>query len=159
MVSVSLDMMEDSLIKKIDILKEIQLYNEKQNEILKDSENVDLEAFDDIVEKKGELIDKITLLDDGFQALFNKMKEEIGNNKELYKEQIKRMQDQIQEITGLSASVQAAEYRNKRLAENYFSTERQKLNYGRQTSAAAFNYYRTMNNFKDIPPQFLDQKH
>ena len=158
MVSVSLDMLEESLVKKIEVMKKIEEENEKQKKLLSNPDNVDETAFDKILDDKGELIDQLLKLDDGFQTLFDKVKEEVGQNKDQYKQQIKRMQEYIRDITAMSASIEAAEHRNKRLAEEYFSAARQKMNYSRQTSAAAFNYYRTMNNFKDIPPQFLDNK-
>lgn len=158
MISSSLDMLEESLVKKIEVMNRIEQENEKQRDLLKDPEKVDEAAFDEILDSKGELIDELLRLDDGFQTLFDKVKEEIGQNKETYRVQIKRMQQYIQEITAKSASIEAAEHRNKKMAEVYFDTARQKMNYSRQTSAAAFNYYRTMNNFKDIPPQFFDNK-
>lgn len=158
MVSVSLDMLEDSLVKKIEVMKKIEEKNEEQQILLKNPEEVDENAFDKILDEKGELIDQLLKLDDGFQTLFDKVKEEVGNNKEQYKEQINRMKDYIREITGMSASIEAAEHRNKRLAENYFSSARKKMSYSRQTSAAAFSYFQTMKNYKDVPPQFLDNK-
>ena len=45
-----------------------------------------------------------------------------------------------------------------KMAEGYFSAERERMATGKRSAAAAFNYYTTMNNFKDIPPQFLDEK-
>ncbi len=158
MISSSLDMLEESLIKKADILKKIEEQNDKQRDILKDLDVVDENAFDATVDEKGKLIDQIEALDDGFQSLFDRVKEEIGQNKDRYAAQIKRMQDLIRDITARSASIEASEHRNKKLAEQYFSTSMRKMNISRQTSAAAFNYYKTMNNFKDIPPQFMDQK-
>ncbi len=158
MVSASLDMLEESLLKKIEIMKQIEAENEKQTQLLKDPGEVDDAAFDQILDTKGNMIEELLMLDDGFQILFDKVKQDVGNNKELYRDQIKRMQDLIREITARSASIEAAERRNKHLAEEYFSNARKKMNYSRQTSAAAFNYYRTMNNFRDIPPQFLDNK-
>ena len=158
MLSSSMDMLEESLIKKLDIMSEIESENERQKEILSDPDNVDELAFDDTVDKKGELIDKLIAIDDGFQTLFDRVKEEVNANKDEYADQIRRMQALIQDITAKSASIEAAEHRNKRLAEKYFDTARRKMNTSKQTSAAAFNYYRTMNNFKDIPPQFLDKK-
>lgn len=158
MVSASLDMLEDSLKKKIEIMKLIELENEKQRDILKNFDEVDNTEFDAILDIKGDYIDQLISLDEGFQSLFDRVKEEVGNNKDQYAEQIKRMQELIQEITGLSASIEAAEQRNKKLAEEYFSRARQRINYSRQTSAAAFNYYQTMNNFKNVPPQFVDDK-
>ncbi len=159
MVSASLDMLEESLNKKLVIMKKIEEENSKQKEILSDPENVDFEAFDKTLDVKGEYIDQLNSLDDGFQTLFDKVKEEVGDHKEDYKDQIKRMQDLIHEIMDRSASIEAAEHRNKKLAEVYFSTARAQMNQSKNSSAAAFNYYQTMNNFKNIPPQFLDTKH
>lgn len=158
MISASLDMLEESLVKKIEVMKKIEEKNEEQKDLLKNPSDVNEDAFDKILDDKGELIDQLLKLDEGFQSLFDKIKEEVGQNKNLYKDQIRRMQGYIQEITGMSASIEAAEHRNKKLAEEYFSAARKKMNYSRRTSAAAFNYYQTMNNFKDIPPQFLDNK-
>ena len=158
MGSTGLDILEDSLLKKIEVMKKIEDENEKQKELLKNPDVVDEEAFDKILDVKGELIDELLKLDDGFQSLYDRVKSDLEANKDQYRDQIARMQDYIKEITGMSASIEAAEHRNKKLAEEYFSRARQKMNHSRQSSAAAFNYYRTMNNFKDIPPQFLDNK-
>ncbi|WP_022770335.1 MULTISPECIES: hypothetical protein [unclassified Butyrivibrio] len=158
MISASLDMLEESLQKKVEILTRIEEQNTKQADILSDSGKVDEAAFDATVDAKSKLIDEINSLDDGFQSLFDRVKEEIGEHKEQYADQIKRMQKLIQEITGKSASIEASEHRNKRLAEKYFSTARENMNQSRNSSSAAFNYYQTMNNFKNIPPQFMDKK-
>jgi hypothetical protein len=158
MISSSLDMLEESLIKKIEIMKKIEEENARQKEILSNSDVVDLESFDKTLDIKGEYIDELEMLDDGFQSLFDRVKQEVGDNKKTYADQIKRMQELIHEIMDRSASIEAAEHRNKKLAENYFSLEREKMATGKRSSAAAFNYYTTMNNFKDIPPQFLDTK-
>ena len=158
MISASLDMLEESLVKKIEIMKKIEEENTRQKEILSNSDDVDLEAFDKTLDMKGEYVDELEKLDDGFQSLFDRVKQEVGDNKKTYADQIKRMQELIHEIMDRSASIEAAEHRNKKLAENYFSSEREKMATGKRSSAAAFNYYTTMNNFKDIPPQFLDTK-
>ncbi len=158
MVSSSLDMLEESLIKKIDIMKKIQDENARQKAILSDPEQVDMQALDETLDNKGNYIDKLNSLDEGFQTLFDSVKQQVGDNKELYAGQIRRMQNLIREITGLSASIEAEEHRNKKLAEKYFSIAREQMNQSRHSSAAAFNYYQTMNNFKNIPPQFMDKK-
>ena len=46
MISASLDMLEESLVKKIDIMKKIEIENTRQKEILSDPDIVSLEAFD-----------------------------------------------------------------------------------------------------------------
>lgn len=158
MISASLDMLEESLVKKIEIMKKIEDENARQKDILSNNDDVDLEAFDKTLDVKGEYVDELEKLDDGFQSLFDRVKQEVGDNKKTYADQIKRMQELIHEIMDRSASIEAAEHRNKKLAESYFSSEREKMATGKRSSAAAFNYYTTMNNFKDIPPQFLDTK-
>lgn len=158
MVSASLDMLEESLVKKLEIMNRIKEENAKQKEILSDPETVELEEFDKTVDIKGEYIDNLLALDEGFQSLFDRVKEEVGNNRDQYADQIKRMQALIQDITAASASIEAEEHRNKKLAENFFSFARTRMNQSKQSSVAAFNYYQTMNNYKNVPPQFMDQK-
>ena len=157
MVASSLDMLEESLVKKIEIMKKIEEENARQKDILS-ADETDLEAFDRTLDKKGEYIDELDRLDDGFQSLFDRVKEEVGNNKQKYAEQIRRMKVLIHEVMDRSASIEAEERRNKKMAEAYFSAEREKMAIGKRSAAAAFNYYSTMNNFKDIPPQFYDTK-
>lgn len=158
MISASLDMLEESLIKKIEVLNKIKLENQKQRELLTSTEEVNLNDLDAIVDTKGEYIDQLLLLDEGFQTLFDRIKKEVGDRKEEYADQIKRLQKLIHEITDKSASIEAEEYRNKSLADKYFAAEKEKLTSGKRSAAVAFNYYQTMSKSKDIPPQFLDKK-
>lgn len=158
MISASLDMLEESLIKKLEVMDKIQEENARQKEILSDPEEVDFEAFDKTLDVKGDYIDELNSLDEGFQSLFDRVKSDIGNNKEAYAEQIKRMQKLIHDVMDASASIEAQERRNKALAEKYFSTERERMANSKRSSAVAFNYYQTMSKSKDIPPQFLDKK-
>ncbi len=158
MVSAGLDMLEESLVKKLDVMKKIREENARQKELLSDPENLDVESFDKTLDIKGEYIDQLLALDEGFQTLFDRVKAEVGEHKDQYAEQIKRMQQLIHDISDASASIEVEEKRNKKLAEDYFSLARSHINQSRQSSAAAFNYYQTMSNFKNIPPQFMDKK-
>ena len=158
MVSASLDMLEESLVKKLEVMNGIREENARQKEMLSDPENLEIEVFDKTLDVKGEYIDQLLALDEGFQTLFDKVKNEVGDNKDLYADQIKRMQVLIHQITDASASIEVEERRNKKMAEDYFSVTRNRMIQSKQTSAAAFNYYQTMNNFKNIPPQFMDTK-
>ncbi len=158
MVSASLDMLEESLVKKLDIMTKIEEENARQKEILSSPENVDIEAFDKTLDVKGDYIEQLLALDEGFQTLFDKVKEEVGDHKEAYKDQIKRLQGLIHDVMDKSASIEAEEHRNKRMAETYFSTAREQMSSGKRSASVAFNYYQTMSNFKNIPPQFVDKK-
>ena len=158
MVSASLDMLEESLVKKLEVMNKIREENAIQKELLSDPENLKIEVFDKTLDVKGEYIDQLLALDEGFQTLFDKVKNEVGDNKDQYADQIKRMQVLIHQIMDASASIEVEERRNKKLAEDYFNVARSQMLQSKQSSAAAFNYYQTMNNFRNIPPQFMDKK-
>ena len=75
-----MDIMIQSLEKKIQVLDAIIVYDDIQKEQL---ENPDLttEESDDVVEKKSELIEQLNQLDSGFQKLYDRVKEELQGNK------------------------------------------------------------------------------
>lgn len=151
-----LDMMEDSLRKKIEIMKQIEVQNGIQKEALETIGGPDEDAFDKSVNIKGELIDKLTELNDGFDSLYEKVGKELDGKKDKYRSQIQRMQDLIRDITDLSNTLEVQESRNKELADNYFSNTRQGMRTGKQSAAAALKYHVTMNKSANIQPHFID---
>ena len=157
MIENYLEILEDSLVKKLAVLDEITEYNNEQEALLK-REKVSMEELDANMEKKDELIQKLVKLDEGFETLYERVREQLLTNKDIYKEQIRRIQDLISKVTEKSVSVQAQESRNKKLIENYFIKEKSQIRQGRQASKTAFNYYKNMSNSNAIPPQILDQK-
>lgn len=152
-----LKILEDSLLKKSRILDEIAAYNEEQNKIFS-SDKADIDKFDEYIDEKDRLIEKLIKLDDGFESLYARLAEQIKENKERYAGQIKNIQQLIREITDKSMKVQAQETRNKALIEEYFSRERQSIRNNRRTSKAAYDYYKSMSGANIAPPQFMDSK-
>lgn len=157
MINNYLSILEDSLKKKLEVLKQICEVNEAQTEILKE-ESVDLEAFDRTVDEKDLYINELTKLDEGFELLYDKVKQELIGNKQKYADQIRSLQELITQITESSVSIQAQEARNKALVENCFRKERQNLGQSRKNSQAVYGYYQNMNNIKGTQSQFLDKK-
>lgn len=157
MINNYLNILEDSLKKKIEVLNRIGEVNDAQTEVLK-GESPDLEAFDQMMEEKDLYIDELTKLDEGFEALYDNVKQELIGNRQKYADQIKRLQELITQITDKSVSIQAQEARNKALVENCFKKKRQELGNSRKNSQAAYGYYQNMNNMKGIQPQFMDKK-
>ena len=153
-----LEMMADSLSRKIAILERMEQVNEEQKKLFEQGDAMDDDAFDVSVARKGDLIDEIDRLNDGFTSLFEKIKAEIDKNKEQYSEQIKGIQAQIRRVTDLSNRVQAQEARNKQIADRYFNEARMKLAEGKKTSGTAMKYYQTMSKSANIQPQFFDNK-
>lgn len=152
-----LTLLEESLKKKLQVMAEIQQYNLRQQEIFQ-SGSADIDKFDDYVEEKGVLIDKLNALDDGFGKLYAKVAAQLKDNREQYAAQIKRLQGLVTEVTDTSVQIQAQEARNKKLIEDYFRKERQGIRDGRKSSKAAINYYRNMSKSAVVTPQFLDSK-
>ena len=80
-----LQMLKESLDKKIEILNQILQYEEQQQEMVK-QENFDYEAFDKSVNEKVVLVDQIEALDDGFEKVYDRIRSELLLNKDKYVE-------------------------------------------------------------------------
>lgn len=152
-----LDLLEESLRKKLQVMAEIQKYNLRQQEIFQ-SPNVDMDRFDEYVAEKGALIDRVTALDSGFEKLYAKVAEQLSGNREKYAAQIRTLQSLVAEVTDTSVQLQAQEARNKKLIEDYFRREKEGIRMGRKSSQAAIGYYKTMSKTAVMPPQFMDSK-
>lgn len=157
MIESYLGILEESLQKKTKVLDNIIKYNSEQEQLLK-QEKVQIEDIDTNMDRKDELIQKMKELDEGFESLYERVKEQLLANKDAYKEQIRRIQELISQITEKSVSIQAQESRNKKLIEQYFTRERKQLGQERKVSKAAYDYYKNMSNINVISPQILDQK-
>ncbi len=158
MTETYIDMMIKSLDEKIKILSDITNENAKQKEILSTSGDVDVDAFRKSIDNKGELIEKINKLNDGFDSLYEYVRNELQDNKEKYSKDISLMQDLIRRITELSTSIKAEEVRNKALAEKYFRDKRNSLKNNQKGNDVAYSYYETMSKSRVIMPQFIDKK-
>lgn len=152
-----LTILSEGLDKKLEVLEEIQAYNLQQERAFTEG-SIRLEDFDAAVEKKGELIEKLTKLDEGFEAFYQRLAQQLSADRAHYVDQIKELQEKIRLVTEMSVTIQAQEQRNKALVEGFFSKERDDICQGRRSSKAALNYYRSMNQSQYVPPQFMDSK-
>lgn len=152
-----LKILEDSLLRKLEILEEIQVYNARQQELFL-GDKADLAKFDEYIDEKDGLIERLAGLDEGFERLYAKVSEALKNDKAKYAAQIGRMQTLVRRITEKSVTIQAEEARNKALIEEYFKKERLKIRSDRKGSKAAYDYYQSMSRTVAMPPSFLDSK-
>lgn len=150
------DIMIQSLEKKIQVLDRIILLDKIQKEQLED-EGLTTEDFDNVVEEKSELIEQLNQLDSGFEKLFQRVKEELDVNREPYKEQIRKMQEMIRSITDKSVEIQAQEARNKELMMNKFTRIKQRSKVAHTNYRAASQYYKNMMQSNVVDPQFMDK--
>ena len=151
------DIMIQSLNKKIQVLNEIKRLNVLQCNLLED-EKADADDFDKTVEDKAKLIEQLEQLDSGFDKLFERVREELYEHKDAYRDKIKSMQDCIRRITDLSMELQSQEARNKDLMTRKFVSVKQKAKIVRTNTKAASQYYKNMMQLNYVDPQFMDNK-
>lgn len=147
----------ESLEKKSRILDAVIKENEAQ-ELLFKQEELDIEALDASTDRMGELAEKLELLDEGFEAVYDRIREELIQNKSAYRTEIKRMQELIAEITEKVVGINAARMRNKLQAETYFKKSRQQIGKATSKIKVSQNYYNNMNRLNYVDPQFYDNK-
>ena len=152
-----IEIMQQSLKKKIEILDKIISLDEKQKEQLEDSTSK-VEDFDKTVEEKAKLIEQLNQLDSGFEKLYARVKEELAVHKKDHAASIHNMQECIRKITDKSVEIQAQEARNKELMTKKFASMRQKAKSVRTNSKIANQYYRNMMQLNYVDPQFMDTK-
>lgn len=146
-----------SLEKKIKVLDEISAENKNQKQILQ-AEKLDADAFQASVDKKAELIDQVAFLDDGFQQMYDRVKDVLSEKKHLYVKEIETLKQLITEITEKTATIQKEELENRGLAEVQFSGEKKKVRQMRASKQVAKTYYNNMAKLNYVDPQFMDKK-
>ena len=152
-----LQILQDSLEKKIDLLGTIEEKSKEQEMIIK-KENFTFQEMDENMEEKSKLIEQLSLLDNGFETLYEKIRKELLENKDQYRIQIEEIQNLIVEVTARGASIEAIEARNKAAIEAYFSREKKELQKRKNVSSVARSYYQTAKQMNNVVPQFLDTK-
>lgn len=152
-----IDILLRDLKKKNQVLDTIIFANQEQKELLEDP-NLDPDDFDAIVEKKAKLIDELDKLDEGFEQVYQRIKEELQENKAKYAMQIKELQGYIRQLTDKSATIQVQEQRNKEAMQKKFSEVKKQVREVRASQKVVNQYYRNMMKTGYVDPQFLDNK-
>lgn len=152
-----IDIMIQSLEKKSRLLDQIIKLNQVQKQLLEDP-NLDVDDFEKNVSDKGMLVEQLELLDQGFEQLYEKVKEQLLHNRSQYSKQIERMQELIKMLTEKSTTVQAQEQRNYQQAQLKFSSIRKQVKNVRDSQKAVRQYYSNMMKRAENQPQFIDNK-
>ncbi len=151
-------MLRESLEKKADILRVLQIRNKEQAAILQDP-NTTPDDLEKNMNMKSELIDRIIMLDDGFEQLFNRVKDILDEDRATYADEIKLMQDLIRQVTELTADVEASEYKNREYAKARFANIKKDIRETKKSGDVVTSYYRNMMaHNKADDPAFLDKK-
>jgi hypothetical protein len=145
----------ESLNKKSKVLGLLLCKNSLQEKAIKEDDTL---AFEKLVEEKAVLIQELSNLDEGFETVFERVKEELSKNRKLYDTQIRIMQNLVREITDKSVCIQASEQRNKQTIEANFRNARLDIKNKRTSIKVANNYYKAMNHLSSSGNSQIDKK-
>mgnify|MGYP006328398481 CR=1 FL=1 len=151
-----LKILDESLDKKLALLKEIEDLSLSQSVMIGDGA-----AFEDIdanMDDKAALIDRINKLDEGFQAMYDNIKENLEAQKEEYEDEIELIKKKISEVMSCSTQIQAIEARNKAAMEQRFAKAHKDIRSRTVHASQVQDYYKVANRLNAITPQFMDKK-
>lgn len=152
-----IDILIGTLNRKNHILEEIMKLTMLQERYLNEPD-MDMDFFDDTLEKKAELIRGLDDLDDGFEAIYERVSEELKTRKENYKDKILKLQELIKEVTDKGIRLEALEQQNKLKVETYFSSKKQEIKEFKKSNESVANYYKSMADNPQGESFFLDKK-
>lgn len=151
-------LLADTQKKKLEILTQLMSLTEQQESLISSSDDFDEEEFLRIISLKEEQINALDKMDEGFQKVYDSVKEELITGKEKYEAEITTLKNLITDITDLSVKLQALEKRNKSRLEVYFSNSRKQIKNYRMNNKSVTNYYKTMTKQHEAQSFFYDKK-
>mgnify|MGYP002471766314 FL=1 len=152
-----LQIMAESLEKKLEVLDHIYEVNRRQFEI-SSVKPFDVEAYDAVVDEKSNLIDELNRLDDGFTSTYELVRAEVQKEPEKYRQQVMKMQELVRAAVDKSVSIEAQEKRNKASMEVALSSKRKEIKERRISASAATKYYSAVSKINNVDPQLMDRK-
>ena len=141
-----IQIMIESLTKKSELLDKLIRKNEAQYNCVagKSFDEIDWDEFNLIVVEKQTAIDRILKMDEGFQNLYERVKEQLNEDKDKYAEQIKEIQSLIEVITGQGIKITTGEERNRKIIEKIFGNRKKEIKRTRNSLRVASSYAQTM---------------
>ena len=138
--------MIESLTKKSDLLDKLIRKNEAQHECVagKGFDEIDWDEFNLLVEEKQTAIDRILKMDEGFQSLYDRVKEQLNEDKDKYTDKIKEIQRLIAIITEQGVKITTGEERNRKIIEKVFGNRKKEIKRTRNSLKVANSYAQTM---------------
>lgn len=157
--STYVNVLKNTLLRKYESLKMFVMIMDELEEKLNESDSLSSEDFESILERRQMVIREIESLDNGFESIYEKVKEEIRANPSLYKADIIVMQQYIPKITDLGVKVEAMERRTKAKLDRLFSLKRQDVKNFKVGQKTAMNYYKNAYNaYQTGDMRRIDQK-
>ena len=152
-----LELLIQSLKKKLLLLNRISVLNQDQSDILQD-DNAAPDAFDINVRDKDDLVRQIVVLDAGFDEVYARIKAIMERDHSAYEPQLQQMRELIRLIMAKDASVRAEEQRNYQLAQQKFANVKRQVREVKASQKMVNSYYQNMMKQSRFEPQFMDRK-
>lgn len=157
-MTVYVNAMQDSLQKKLEVVKQLLQLSQEQSDILHQNEP-DIDQFDTIMEEKDVYLKEMAELDKGFDALYEKIGADLKEKKYQYQDQILQMKNLIRSITDCGVRLEGLEKRNRDAFQNYLIGARKEIREFKVNNKTATSYYQNMaNQHREWQSYFLDQK-
>lgn len=134
-------LLQESLKKKLEIIEELQSITKEQSAILT-NKDLDMDAFEGTMNKKDGLIKKVTLIDDGFNGIYDRVRTEIKEHTHLYKEEVSLMKELITQISNITVEIQIMEQANKNLLDSHYKRVNTKVRRFNKGSRQSLAYYK-----------------
>lgn len=138
-----LSLLVDVIEKKEDILSQLILETINQSNCFQNEELLE-EQYDGFYQKKIELIQEVEKLDEVFETLYQRVKEEIKENQYEYEQEIKGLQKKIRSITDKSIQLQKLESENKVKYELFLQSQRKMKKDIKVSKKTAATHYKNM---------------
>ncbi|MDF2537027.1 MAG: hypothetical protein K0S76_48 [Herbinix sp.] len=149
-------LLEASLVKKRGVLDQlIDLSNQQEAQI---NDDMNDDSFNRIIDEKDNLIKTILQLDEGFEQIYQRIKDEFTINQKNHQSEIKKLQELIKEVIDRGVQLQVTERRNKAKFEAYLQTKRKGIKNVKLNSQTATSYYKNMANQNQQESYFFDKK-
>ncbi len=141
-----IQIMIESLTKKSEILERLIEKNEEQHKCVdgKGYDEIDWDSFNLIVAQKLMYIDRIIKMDEGFQSLYDRVKEQLGADKDKYADRIREIQALIEKVTGQGVKISTGEERNRKIIEKVLGSKKKEIKRTRNSLKVASSYAQTM---------------
>lgn len=154
--NIYISILKDTLRKKNDLLDEIIQITLQQSRIM--DNNIDVKLFNKSIDDKAVFMERLYQLDDGFEKVYEHVKEELRTNRLMYKEDILELQELIRKITDKSVRLQAAELNNKTRLESFSVNKREEIKNFRNNRKTVANYYKSMPSQHQGQSYFFNKK-
>ena len=139
------DILRDSLVRKKGYLSEILELTVSQGKLAK-ADDFDETAFEELMDRKEVLIGNINEIDKGFTSVYDRVRTELLENKESYRDVLAEIQRLIRECVDIGMKIEAEEERNRHSLEQAFSTKFKGIRQLKQSKNVANKYYKSMAN-------------